>query len=246
MGRKRSRTGKYFFCILAGLIFAGLAGCATVQQTFVDFETYTLFKESHLLMGMGEFGAAAARNQEVLAEDGAKPPADTALYNLGLIYAHQDNPGRDYLVALDYFKKLAEQFPSSQFSEEAQAWISILGTVRDCWQRQPEVIHEKSGKETGGQIDFEAALAADLKLLKRGGDQLSADVLYRLGLLYAHYENPKKDYKKAAFFMQRLVDEYPDSLLAGEARIWLGVFDAIQQLQQVDIDIEEKKKELSQ
>jgi len=246
LGRKRSRTGKHLFCILAGLIIAGLAGCATVQQTFVDFETYTLFKESHILMGMGDFGAAAARNQEVLKEDGSKPPADTALYNLGLIYAHQDNPDRDYLTARVYFKKLAEQFPASQFNEEAQAWISILGTIRDCRQRQPEVILEKSGKETVGQVDFEASLAADLELLAQGNDRPPADVLYRLGLLYAHYENPKKDYKKAALYMQRLVDEFPDSLLVGEARIWLGVFDAIQQLQQVDIDIEEKKKELSQ
>ena len=246
MGRKRNRTGQHLLCILAGLILAGLTGCATVQQTFVDFETYTLFKESHLLMGMDEFGAAAARNQEVLAADGAKPPADTALYNLGLIYAHQDNPGRDYLVALGYFKKLAEQFPASQFNEEAQAWISILDMIRDCRQRQPEVIQEKSGKEAVGQIDFESELADDLALVDRNGDRPTADVLYRLGLLYAHYENPKKDYKKAAIYMQRLVNEFPDSLLVGEARIWLGVFDAIQQLQQVDIDIEEKKKELSQ
>jgi TolA-binding protein len=100
--------------------------------------------------------------------------------------------------------------------------------------------------ETVGQIDFEAELADDLALVNRSADRPTADVLYRLGLLYAHYENPKKDYKKAAIYMQRLVNEFPDSLLVGEARIWLGVFDAIRQLQQVDIDIEEKKKELSQ
>ena len=246
MGRKYVRTGKHLFCILAGLILSGLAGCATVQQTFVDFETYSLFKETHLLMGMHDFAAATARNKKVLESDASKPPADTALYNLGLIYSQRDNPDRDYTLARTYFTRLADQFPASQFSEEAKAWISVLEMIQECTQRQPAVLQGEGGPGEAGQPDFEAAIAADLELLARSDDRPPPAVLYRLGLLYAHYANPKKDYKKAATYMQRLVDLYPDSLLVDEARIWLGVFEVIDKIQQVDIDIEQKKKELSQ
>jgi len=220
-----------------------LGGCATVQQTFVDFETYSLFKETHILMGMHDFAAAATRNRQVLEDDATKPPADTALYDLGLILAHQDNPDRDFVLARSYFARLAEQFPASQFSEEAKAWISVLDMILECRQRQPVTFLDEIGAGRLGPPDFEAAIAADLELLARDEDRPEPAVLYRLGLLSAHYANPKKDYKKAAAYMQRLVDQCPDSLLVDEARIWLGVFDVIDKIQQVDIDIEEKKKE---
>jgi TolA-binding protein len=243
LGRKQRRTGKHLFYLFTGLIIAGMGGCATVQQSFVDFETYSLFKETHVLMGMHDFDAATTRNRKVLEEDASKPPADTALYNLGLIHAHRDNPDRDFALARTYFTRLTDQFPTSQFSEEAKAWISVLNTIQECRQRQPLAQQDKT---SAGPPDFEAAITADLKLLARDEDRPDPAVLYRLGLLSAHYANPKKDYKKAAAYMQRLVDQCPDSLLVDEARIWLGVFDVIDKIQQVDIEIEEKKKELSQ
>jgi TolA-binding protein len=241
LGKKQHRAGKHLFCLLAGLILVGLVGCATVQQTFVDFETYSLFKETHLLMGMHDFAAAAARNRAVLDKDGRKAPADTALYDLGLIYAHRDNPDRDFSLARTYFARLTDQFPASQFNEEAKAWISILDMTQECRQRRPI-----AQQDAAGSPDFEGAIAADQELLARSGDRPPAAVLYRLGLLSAHYANPKKDYKKAAAYLQRLVDQCPDSLLVDEARIWLGVFDVIDRIQQVDREIEEKKKEFSQ
>ena len=146
MGRKHGRTGKHLFCLLASLILAGLAGCATVQETFVDFETYSLFKETHLLMGMHDFAAAAARNREVLEKDSSKPPADTALYNLGLLYAHWDNPDRDFVASRTYFIKLRDEFPASQFSEEAKAWIAALDIIQECQQRQSAARQEEQQK----------------------------------------------------------------------------------------------------
>jgi len=197
-------------------------------------------------MGMHDFAAATTRNEEVLEDDGTKQPADTALYNLGLIHAHQDNPDRDFVLARSYFARLTDQFPASQFSEEAKAWISVLDMIQECRQLQPEPRQDETGAGQAGPQDFEAAVAADLEMLAREEDRPEPAVLYRLGLLSAHYANPKKDYKKAAAYMKRLVDQCPESLLVDEARIWLGVFDVIDKIQQVDIDIEEKKKEFSQ
>lgn len=94
--------------------------------------------------------------------------------------------------------------------------------------------------------DFEGAvkesqLALALSPLTSPGDE----ALMRLGLLSAHYANPKRDYQKALVYFQRLEKEFPESPLAEEAKIWVGVLGAFERAKQVDLYIEEKKKELS-
>jgi len=66
-----------------------------------------------------------------------------------------------------------------------------------------------------------------------------------MGLVYLHYRNAQKNYEKARAQFERLLREYPDSSFAEEARIWSGVLQVIEKLKQVDLEIEEKKKELS-
>jgi hypothetical protein len=61
--------------------------------------------------------------------------------------------------------------------------------------------------------------------------------------LYAHPENPKKNYRKSSFF-KRVINEYPGSVCAGEAKIWAGVLEDIEKAAKVDLEIEQKKKEL--
>ena len=41
----------------------------------------------------------------------------------------------------------------------------------------------------------------------------------------------------------RVIKSYPDSPWAEQARIWVGVLDGVEKLKQVDIDIEEKKRD---
>ena len=94
--------------------------------------------------------------------------------------------------------------------------------------------------------DFEGSLKEDQKALAIAGKQTPGDTaLYNMGLIYVHYKNPNKNYEKAKAIFDRIVREYPDSPLAEEAKIWAGVMQVIEKLKQVDIDIEEKKKELS-
>ncbi len=93
--------------------------------------------------------------------------------------------------------------------------------------------------------DFEGALKASQRLLAQSpktppGDQALLD----LGLINAHYANPKKDYKKALGYFLRVEREFPQSPLVEEARIWVSVLRAFEKAKQVDIEIEEKKKEM--
>lgn len=94
--------------------------------------------------------------------------------------------------------------------------------------------------------DFEGSLKEDQKALALAGKQAPGDAaLYNMGLIYVHYKNPNKNYDKAKAAFERIAREYPDSPLAEEAKIWAGVLQVIEKLKQVDIDIEEKKKELA-
>jgi hypothetical protein len=93
--------------------------------------------------------------------------------------------------------------------------------------------------------DFETLLNHYQEMLVDPPKDRSADaLLFSIGLLYAHPENPKKNYRKSAGFFKRVIKEYPGSLCTGEAKIWIGVLDDIEKAANVDLEIEQKKKEL--
>ena len=78
--------------------------------------------------------------------------------------------------------------------------------------------------------DYEGALNEYQKILttsdkKPPGDQ----ALFNMGLIYAHYKYPKKDYKKSLTLFKRILTDYPMSLLSEQADIWVGVLQVIEE-----------------
>ena len=121
--------------------------------------------------------------------------------------------------------------------------------------QQKEIIVEKKKKSVPvpGRVqvvenqNFEEALKKNLQILEQLGNKKPADeALYNLGLLYAHVDNPAKDYNKSKVYFHALSTQFPDSDFAEEARIWLGLFETIEKIQQIDVDIEQQKKQLTQ
>ena len=89
--------------------------------------------------------------------------------------------------------------------------------------------------------DYKGALEENKKVLSRYPDRTPGDeALFKIGLIYAHL----KDYKKSLESFRRLLKEFPQSARIEEAKIWTGVLNAIEEIKKVDIEIEEKKKEL--
>jgi hypothetical protein len=78
------------------------------------------------LKGRGDFEGAMRENQKALTLAAKKPPADEALFNLGLIHASPDNPRRDFGKSLSAFQRLVYEYPGSSWAEEAKAWVGIL------------------------------------------------------------------------------------------------------------------------
>jgi TolA-binding protein len=94
--------------------------------------------------------------------------------------------------------------------------------------------------------DFEGALRLGEEALEQDPAAGLADAaVFDLALLSVHYGNPKKDYRKALSLFRRLVKDYPHSQLVDEARIWIGVLESIERAKRIDIEIEEKKKEIA-
>jgi len=106
--------------------------------------------------------------------------------------------------------------------------------------------------------DYDGALKESQKVLDLSGKNPPGDeALLNMGLIYAHFGNPKKDYGKSLVFFKRMTTDYPQSPLAEQARIWIGMLQENEKLNQmiqklnrvieeskkVDIEIEEKKRE---
>ena len=121
-----------------------------------------------------------------------------------------------------------------------------IATVQQPVAPDPEECdHLELVRDFIGKGDFEGALKASQRVLSRSpksppGDQALLD----LGLIYAHYANPKKDYKKALGYFLRVEREFPRSPLVEEAKIWVSVLRAFEKAKLVDIEIEAKKKEM--
>jgi hypothetical protein len=93
--------------------------------------------------------------------------------------------------------------------------------------------------------DFEGAAKASQDIYDRSPNMPPGDeALMNMGLISIHYANPKKDYQKALGYFLRLEREFPTSPLVEEAKTWAGVIQAFEKSRQVDIEIEQKKKEL--
>ena len=214
-------------------------------------------------MAAGFFETIIQQSEQVLKKNETAPPADVALYVLGEVYAHPSFAGRDYTVSQFYFEKLIENFPDSQLTSEAKTYISLFETIAAKEKEvtaakqksaQIKIPIEKEGKSASvtefrqivANNNFAEAVQRNLQILEESGKKKPADeALYNLGLIYAHIDNPAKDYNKSQTYFNALTKQFPNSELAEEARIWLGLFKTIEKIQQIDIDIEQQKKQLT-
>ncbi|MEJ2032464.1 MAG: tetratricopeptide repeat protein [Deltaproteobacteria bacterium] len=249
MGGKRNGTRQYLLFCAAGLILVMLAACASIRTFSAEQEGRAHLQREQLLLARGDFEGALQENRKVLAAFPHRPPGDEALFNMGLIYAHDANSQKDYRKAREFFSRLLKEFPESPRAEEARIWSGVLGVmdtrVEQDRRTQLQHIQLRRVRQFIKQGDFEDALQENRKVLAAFPHSPPGDeALFNMGLVYAHDANPKKDYEKALGFFARLQREFPESPRAEEARIWAGVLETMEKAKQIDIEIEAKKKEL--
>ena len=129
------------FAILSVFLF--FFGCTTMRQNSRDAKSdrSDQFALAKVLFKEGNYEAAMKENQKLLSE--GKAPADMALYNMGLISACSLNPKKDYLKAIDTFKKLVSQYPHSSLAEESKVWIQLLEEHQKIAVERQKFLEEK-------------------------------------------------------------------------------------------------------
>jgi tetratricopeptide (TPR) repeat protein len=283
MGRKRTRTRKFVYFYIAGLIVFALQGCAALENTRVKIkaqaEASRSLQRSKGLLARGDYEGAFNENVKILSLAMHRPPEDEALFNMGWIYAHPENPKKDYKKSIFFFKKLLEEFPQSALGERVKIWVGILEENEKSSRTIAAFIrmNEKS-KEMDKKIEeweqarepfllsqellaegnYEGALKENQRILSLSGQNPPGDeALFNVGLIHAHPGNTKKDYGKSLTLFRRLIKEYPQSAWVEQAKIWAGILQdneklsrsneelsqVIEKSKQVDIEIEEKKRE---
>ena len=257
MGEKHFRSRQCLYFCVACLILTVMHGCVSLSDMRTRRAAHDHLNQGQLLFEQGDFKEAAKENQYVLSLSGKNDPADKAIFNLGLIYAHQDNPDRQYEKSVESFKRILEEYPDSPLYNHAKIWYHLLN---EDIRLNAENVRLNARVETLSSIngylvqhdqmfktnDFKAALDANEKALALPDDKHRLDeILFNIGLIYAHHDNPDKNYKKSMEYFERLINDHPDSPLADQAKVWQSLLDVIEKSKQVDIEIEEKKKELA-
>lgn len=159
MGGKRTRTGKQIYFCLAGLIFFSLAGCAFLKSLQERDEARESFQRGQRLFANGDYDGALRENQKALSLAANQPPADEALLQMALIYAHPGNPKRDQRRALALFRRVIQEHAKSPLAEQAKVWIGILQSNEKLTQAIEKLTHanEKLTEqmEKSKQVDLE-------------------------------------------------------------------------------------------
>jgi tetratricopeptide (TPR) repeat protein len=275
MGRKQIGPRKYILYSITCLISLSLFGCAAIDELRRREEARVSLRQGHKLLVRGNYEGALDKYQKVLALSSQKPPEDEALFYIGLIYASSRYPKRDTKKSMDFFTDILNDWPQSPFIEQAKIWLGVLHEnermnvlLKRMRQQETKTAETKplelkaedlaEGREpqTRSQRllsagDFESFISENQKVLSLAHPRSPKDeALFNLALVYAHEGNPKKDFLKSLDFFKRLIREHPRSPLVEQAKIWVGLLQeydslnqVIQKLKQVDIEVEERKRE---
>ena len=144
MGRERTPGEKFIHFFSASLIFFLLVGFIPSKEGFavslregVSSPGVSKKKEptkptaedlsrAKGLFDLGDYVAALEENQKIISQSAKIGFRDQALFNIGLIYAHVENPWRDLGKAVQFFKAVLKEYPYSSLTGEAKLLVGVL------------------------------------------------------------------------------------------------------------------------
>ena len=168
MGRNKPPSGVDVFVCLTSLTVLLLSGCAQVLDGTARASNQTLANDSlaraKRLFQEGNYEASLKENENALALAAGKTPADEALFNMGLIAAHSNNPAKNYSRALILFDRLVREYPESRLTEQGKVWIEVLRE------------HQKVAEERKGLIQEKQMLTKEKLALAREREKLNQSI----------------------------------------------------------------------
>jgi len=163
MGRGRALAGKLVYFCSAGLIFFLLTGftpstkeIATSLRQEVSPARAPKQKEpakptvedlsrAKGLFDLGDYVAALEENQKILSRSPKNRLREQALFNIGLIYAHVENPQRNLGKALQFFTAVLKEYPQSPLTGETKVLVGVLQEKEKLSQMIEKFKHENAG-----------------------------------------------------------------------------------------------------
>ena len=159
---------------------------------------------------------------------------------------------------------LVENLKTAKKLEKLQKTLSDRQEGKERVDRTRKTKHQELRFEESGEAqehllrsqkllaqgNFDGAIIENQKVLALSDTRFSKDeALFNLGLIYSHSKNPQRDIQKSLEYFKRLIKSFPKSSSVEQATIWVGVLEEneelnhiIEKLKQVDIDIEEMKR----
>ena len=107
--------------------------------------------KARTFMFKGDYEVSLKYNKEVLKQF-PRTLGDQALFQMGLNYAHAENPNPDNQKSIECFKNIIEEFPKSSIRDEAGIWILFIqktiesNKMLDNLQRQKEDLQDQIEK----------------------------------------------------------------------------------------------------
>jgi hypothetical protein len=141
MGTKQTGRGQYVFLHLAclGLLPFVIFGCLHFSKKLQGQE---LLEESMGQMVSRQYEASMAKNLTVL-NNFPHSLADQALFQIGLLYAHPENPNQNYEKSLESFNKISSEFSESRLRHQAKLWVVFIKDVIDK-ERKIRILNKKN------------------------------------------------------------------------------------------------------
>lgn len=170
MGTKQTRKRKYFFLHLAclGLISFIIFGCLHFSK---KRQGQKLLEEGMAEMADHQYEASMTKSITVL-NNFPHSLTDQALFQMGLLYAHPENPSQNYQKSLEAFNKILNEYSQSYLRPQAKLWILTIEDAMDKKQKIGILNKKKvSLANTVEQQQSEIALLQK-KIVKRKNDEV--------------------------------------------------------------------------
>jgi outer membrane protein assembly factor BamD (BamD/ComL family) len=110
------------------------------------------------LLARADYDGAMRAFQNVVVIAKEQPPADAALFHMGLIQAHPNNTKKDAQRALSSFDRVVDRYPESSWIAPAKAWI---GVIKEAEAAKKEIERTKQDAEKSKQEAEKSRVAAE-------------------------------------------------------------------------------------
>jgi TolA-binding protein len=74
---------------------------------------------------------ASLKESETALELFSRSLGDQALFQIGLVYAHPDNPDQNIKNAIIAFQNVIDEYPNSRLRSQAEIWVMHLRRIQD-------------------------------------------------------------------------------------------------------------------